>query len=137
MRLDVYCDGACWGNPGPAAIGGVIKDEHGRQMATISRYIGKGTNNQAEYRAVICALKLAAEMRPAEVTLHVDSELVARQLEGKYRVKSSSLFPLYAEAVQLTKKFASLSIQYIGHIQNHEAHALAQKALKTCAGSRP
>ena len=130
MHLKIYTDGASWGNPGPAAIGAVIKDEQQKELVEISQYIGQGTNNQAEYRAVIAALKAAIRFKAAEVTLYLDSELIVRQLAGSYKVKSRSLFPLYTEAAELSKRFANLSVIHIRHGGNAEAHALAKTALK-------
>ena len=109
MRLKVYADGASWGNPGPSAIGAVVKDEQQRELAKISQYIGQGTNNQAEYQAVIAALKAATRFNASEVVLHLDSELIVRQLAGRYKVKSPLLFPLYTEVVGLAKRFSNLS----------------------------
>jgi ribonuclease HI len=103
MHLRIYADGACRGNPGPAAIGAVIIDEQQRELVKISEYIGQGTNNKAEYRAVIAALKEAIKFNPTEATLFLDSELVARQLTGNYKVKSASIIPLYNEAVRLLR----------------------------------
>ena len=131
MRLQIYADGACWGNPGPAAIGAVIKDEQQRKLVEVSQYIGKGTNNQAEYKAVIAALKSAAKFNADEVKLYLDSELIIRQLAGEYKVKNILLRPLYTETVELLKKFKNLSISHVGHSGNEEAHALAKAALKT------
>lgn len=130
MRLKIYADGACWGNPGPAAIGAVIKDEQQKELLKLSQYIGQGTNNQAEYRAVIAALKAAIRFEAAEVTLYLDSELIVRQLAGSYKVKSLSLFPLYTEAAELSKRFVNLSVIHIRRGENVEAHALAKAALK-------
>src|SRR4030043_889068 len=130
MQLNIYTDGASWGNPGPAAIGGVIKDEKQKELANVSQYIGEATNNQAEYQAVIAALKAAARFKATVVTLYLDSELVARQLAGSYKVRNLFLFPLYKEAAELCKKFVNLSIVHVGHEGNTEAHALAQAALK-------
>lgn len=130
MRLHIYADGACWGNPGPAAIGAVIKDEAQKRLVEISQYIGKGTNNQAEYKAVIAALKSAIKFNPEEVVLHLDSELVIRQLAGEYKIRNMLLRPLYTEAVELVKQFKNLSINHVGHYGNEEAHDLAKAALK-------
>lgn len=130
MRLHIYADGACWGNPGPAAIGAVIKDEERRKLVEISEYLGKGTNNQAEYKAVIAALKSALKFNADEVVLYLDSELIIRQLAGEYKVKNALLRPLYMELAGLLKKFKSLSINQVGHFGNEEAHALAKAALK-------
>jgi ribonuclease HI len=134
MHLKIYTDGASWGNPGPAAIGAVIKDDQQKILVKVSRYIGDTTNNQAEYQAVIAALKEATRFRADLVTLYLDSELVAKQLAGSYRVKNIFLFPLHKEAAELCKKFTRLSIVHVGHDGNSEAHALAQAALKKFAG---
>ncbi|OGN91629.1 MAG: hypothetical protein A2Z75_06995 [Chloroflexi bacterium RBG_13_50_10] len=134
MHLKIYTDGASWGNPGPAAIGAVIKDDQQKILAKVSRYIGDTTNNQAEYQAVIAALKEATKFRADLVTLYLDSELVAKQLAGSYKVKNIFLFPLHKEAAELCKKFTRLSIVHVGHDGNSEAHALAQAALKKFAG---
>ena len=130
MQLNIYVDGASWGNPGPAAIGAVIKDGRQKELASLSQYIGEATNNQAEYQAVIAALKAALKFKATEVTLYLDSELVVRQLAGSYKVRNLFLFPLYKEAAELCKKFNNLSIVHIGHDGNIEAHALAKAALK-------
>jgi ribonuclease HI len=129
MHLNIYADGASWGNPGPAAIGAVIKDEKQKELVKISQYIGERTNNQAEYQATIAALKEAARLKAATVILYIDSELVAKQLDGSYKVRNLFLFPLYKEAAELCKQFASLSIVHVGHDGNTEAHALAKAAL--------
>ena len=131
MRLLVYTDGACWGNPGPAAIGAVVKDEQQQTLIEISQYIGKGTNNQAEYKAVIAGLKAAAGFKADELVLYLDSELIIRQLAGEYKVKNALLRPLYTETVGLLKKFKNVSIDFVGHSGNDEAHALARTALKS------
>jgi ribonuclease HI len=136
MHLSIYTDGASWGNPGPAAIGAVVKDGQHNVLAEVSRHIGETTNNQAEYQAVIAGLKEAAKFEADEVTLYVDSELVAKQLSGRYKVKNLFLFPLYREALELTKKFNKLSIVLVGHDGNHEAHALATEALKKYTGKK-
>jgi ribonuclease HI len=136
MHLNIYADGASRGNPGPAAIGAVIKDEQQKNLVKISQYIGERTNNQAEYQAVIAALKEADRLKAATVTLHLDSELVAKQLAGSYKVRNLFLFPLYKEAAELCKKFVSLSIVHVGHEGNIEAHALAGAALKKFAGPK-
>jgi len=129
MHLNIYADGASWGNPGPSAIGAVIKDEHGKVLVKVSRYIGDGTNNQAEYQAVIAALKAATRFKADATTLYLDSELVAKQLTGSYKVRNLFLFPLHKEAAELCKKFTKLSIVLVGHEGNNEAHALAKAAL--------
>lgn len=130
MRLNIYTDGACHGNPGPAAIGVVITDDHQKVLATVSDYIGHGTNNKAEYSAVVRALELAIRLNPEEVVLYLDSELVVRQLNGSYKVKSRSILPLYNKASELLKKFPRISVMHIGRELNTEADALATAALQ-------
>jgi len=129
MYLDIQVDGASHGNPGPAAIGVVIKNQQGRTLVTISQAIGEATNNQAEYRALIQALKKAVELGVTSGTVRLDSELAMRQLSSQYRVKSPLIRPLYVEAVLLLRE-ARFKLVHVGHEGNHEAHALAQAALR-------
>lgn len=130
MDIRVYTDGASSGNPGPAAIGVVIKGGRGEKLAVISQYLGVATNNQAEYQAVVAALKAATKLKATEVTLYLDSELIARQLMGGYRVKSPSLKNLYLEVRKLGRNFRKLTITPITNRENREAHILAQATLK-------
>jgi ribonuclease HI len=130
MQISIYADGACWGNPGPAAIGAVLKGPDNRILAEISESIGIGTNNQAEYKAVITALNVCKDMHVDEVVLYIDSELVIRQFAGRYKVKNPALKPLYTELIQLSKKYRRFEIMQIGHDDNSEAHHLAQAALE-------
>jgi len=130
MHLKIYTDGASSGNPGPAAIGVSIKDENGKKLAHFSRYIGIATNNQAEYRAVIAALEVAIILGPAKATLYLDSELVARQLTGVYRIRSPSLKTPALEARKLMNRLFHLTIVHIDGSENKEAHALAQVTLR-------
>ena len=90
QKLVINADGASRGNPGRAAIGATLKDEKGRLVASISRYIGRATNNQAEYGAVIAALEKAADLGARIVDIRLDSELVVRQVKGRYRVKNAA-----------------------------------------------
>lgn len=129
-RLVIYADGASWGNPGPAAIGAMIKDERGRPVARISQKIGRTTNNQAEYRAVIAALEKALKLGAREVEVSLDSELLVRQIGGTYRVKAAALKPLYQRVKQLQSQFENFTITYIPRELNTEADHLANRALK-------
>ena len=129
-RVVINTDGASQGNPGPSAIGATIKDECGRLITTISRRIGRTTNNQAEYRAIIAALEKAAGMGARQVEIRADSELVVHQLNGRYKVKKASLRILYQEAVSLLGRFQGVTITSIPREQNKEADALANAALK-------
>ena len=136
MHVIIYADGASWGNPGPAAIGALIKDDKQKVLLSISRYIGETTNNQAEYQAVIAALKEAIKLKANQATLYIDSELVAKQLLGSYKVKNIFLFPLHKEATELRKKFDGLTVIHVGHDGNHEAHVLAKAALQRFAAQK-
>ena len=129
MHLLIYSDGASRGNPGPAAIGVVIKDIDQHIVATLSECIGIATNNVAEYRAVLASLKEAHKLKADLVTLFTDSELLSRQLTGRYRVKSRSIMPYYFEVVKIAEKFKSFSVKHIGRELNVEADLLANKAL--------
>jgi len=129
-RLVIHTDGASRGNPGPAAIGATIKDERGRLIASISQLIGRTTNNQAEYRAVIVALEQALKLGARQVQICSDSELVVRQINGQYRVKKASLKPSYQKAKQLIDQFDIFSIKHIPREQNSEADELTIIALK-------
>ena len=128
-RLIIYTDGASSGNPGPAAIGAVIQDGQGRVISRISRRIGRATNNQAEYRAIITALGEAVRLGAGEVDIKSDSELVVKQLKGRYRVKKATLRPLYQEVVKLVGSLEAFSITHIPREQNREADRLANRAL--------
>ena len=129
-RVIINTDGASRGNPGPAAIGATIKDERGRLITTISQSIGVTTNNQAEYQAIIAALEKAVSLGARQVEIRADSELVVRQLIGRYRVKRASLRPLYQRAGQLLSQVESFTITHVPREQNKEADKLANNALR-------
>ena len=125
----IFTDGASRGNPGSAAIGAVIKDEQGKLISSISRRIGRTSNNQAEYRAVIIALEEAIRLGARQVTIKMDSELVAKQINGEYRVKKATLKPLYQQVKQLQASLEDFTITHVPRRQNTEADNLANKAL--------
>jgi len=128
-RLIIYTDGASSGNPGQASIGAVVQDGQGKAVTRISRRIGHATNNQAEYRAIIAALEEAARLGAEEVEIRSDSELVVKQLNGRYRVKKATLRPLYQKVVQLIGPLEAFTITHILRTQNREADRLAHRAL--------
>ena len=128
-KVIICVDGASRGNPGLAAIGATIKDEQGRLIAHISQGIGRTTNNQAEYRAVITALEEAIRLGARQVELNSDSEFVVKQIKGKYRVKKATLKPLYQRVKQLQCSLESFTINHIPRQQNKEADRLANMAL--------
>jgi ribonuclease HI len=125
----VFTDGIAKPNPGPAAIGAIMKDEQGNLITTIGQSIGRATNNVAEYRAVIAALEKAKQLGITEVDIRSDSELVVRQINGAYQVKNASLKPLYKRVKQLQSQVKGFTISYIPREQNKEADSLAGKAL--------
>jgi len=126
----IHADGASRGNPGQAAIGATIKDGEGRLLASVSQPIGHATNNQAEYRAVIAALKEAVKLGAVEADIYLDSELVVKQVNGSYRVRNAALKPLYLEMKELAASFKGFSISHIPRRQNAEADDLANAAFK-------
>ncbi len=129
-RVVINTDGTAEPNPGPAAIGATIKDEHGKLISSISQPIGRATNNQAEYRAIIAALGSAIRLGASQVEIWSDSELVVRQINGRYRVKAASIKPLYQKVKQLQSSLEGFTITHIPRQQNTEADNLANIALK-------
>lgn len=128
-RVIAYTDGASRGNPGPAAIGAVLVGPDGREWHLISRRIGRATNNEAEYQAAIAALEAALALGAQEVELRTDSELLARQLSGRYRVRNPRLVTLHNRMKDLRDRFARLQIVHIRREENRRADALANQAL--------
>jgi ribonuclease HI len=128
-RLTMYVDGASRGNPGPAAIGVVIKDQKGTTILKVSSSIGRATNNQAEYSALITALQEAKRLGADQVYINTDSQLMAEQINGNYKVRNAHIRPLFEKAMQLLTAFQYYSIDYIPRYLNSEADALAYQAL--------
>ncbi len=128
-RVIIFTDGASRGNPGPAAIGATIKDEHGGLIASISQSIGQTTNNQAEYRAIIAALEKAIRLGASHVEIRADSELLVKQINGRYRVKAASIKPLYQRVKELLSRLERFTITHIPRSENTEADSLANRAL--------
>jgi len=129
LKLVIHVDGGARGNPGPAAIGVVVSDGDGEVVEEIAEPIGLATNNVAEYRAVLKALERAAALGATELELIGDSELVARQLTGAYKVKHPSMKPLHAEATSALSAFDRWSIRSVPRAQNARADALVNAAL--------
>ena len=127
--LRLRTDGASRGNPGLAAIGVVIEDDQGIRLRTFHRFIGKATNNEAEYHALIDGLKAVAEWKPDRLEVYLDSKLVVEQVKGKYKVKKPHLEPLHRQATELLKQFGEGSIDYVERESNRGADKLANMAL--------
>jgi ribonuclease HI len=129
VRLRVHVDGGARGNPGPAAIGVVVSDSRGRVLDELGERIGVATNNVAEYRAMLRGLQRAAELGAREVEVVNDSELVARQLRGVYKVKHPSMKPLYQEAMSALRGFDRWEVRSVPRAENARADALVNAAL--------
>jgi ribonuclease HI len=119
----IFTDGAADPNPGPASIGVVIKSERGKVVSRISQSIGKATNNEAEYQAVIAALEAALKLGITQVEVRSDSEWLVRQVNGQYRVKAAAIRPLYIGVKQRQMQFEKCTFVHIPRGQN-EAHRL-------------
>jgi ribonuclease HI len=128
-RLTIYVDGASRGNPGPAAVGAVIKEEQGATILKVSSSIGRATNNQAEYSALIVALQEARKLGADQVYINTDSQLMSEQINGNYKVRNAHIRPLFEKAMQLLTAFQYYSIDHIPRYLNSEADALANEAL--------
>ena len=122
-------DGGARGNPGPAAVAAVAIEPGGGVLAERSRLIGETTNNVAEYRAVLLGLELAAELGASKVEVVNDSELVARQIEGRYKVKNAGLKPLYLETMRTLRDFGEWSVRSVRRESNERADELVNEAL--------
>lgn len=128
MKLRVNVDGGARGNPGPAAIGVVVRSGD-EVVAEISERIGEATNNVAEYRALIAGIAKAGELGASDVELIGDSELVVRQVRGEYKVKNAGIKPLHAETLAALDGFDSWSIEHVRREDNADADALVNQAL--------
>jgi ribonuclease HI len=128
-RLLLETDGAARGNPGLAGAGVIIKDESGKTLETIGKFLGIATNNQAEYRALIAGLEAVRRYAPESVTVHSDSELMVKQLNGQYRVRHPEIIPLYQQAVELATTFPRFSIVHVPREKNPGADRVANVAI--------
>ena len=131
--FEIATDGACSGNPGPAAIGVVITSE-GKTVKTVSEAIGEATNNIAEYRALIRGLEEARALGAERIKVSTDSELMFRQIKGEYKVRHENMVPLHARALELLKAFRSVECRAVPREENKDADRLATSALKKNAG---
>jgi ribonuclease HI len=129
LKLTVHVDGGARGNPGPAAIGVVVSSPEGEVVDEVAERIGEATNNVAEYRALLRGLERARALGADEVAIVNDSELVARQLTGAYKVKHPAMKPLYEQAIAALRGFRAWSIRSVPRAQNAHADALVNSAL--------
>jgi ribonuclease HI len=129
LKLVLHVDGGARGNPGPAAIGVVVSGPDGQPIDELSETIGEATNNVAEYRAVLKALERAKELGATELEIIGDSELVARQLNGVYKVKHPGIRPLYEQAKATLRGFERWSMRTVPRAENARADELVNAAL--------
>lgn len=129
MKIIIHSDGGARGNPGPAGIGVLLTNEQGVSVAEISNFIGRATNNQAEYQALLAGLEKAKSLGAEEVVCRLDSELVVKQLNHEYKVKNKDLAPLFLKVHNLITSFKKISFQHVPREMNKEADKLANEAM--------
>ncbi|MDM8006399.1 MAG: TIGR04076 family protein [Phycisphaerae bacterium] len=129
MTWTAHIDGGSRGNPGPAGAGVSIDDDQGREVFGAGFFLGRKTNNQAEYAGLLQALKVLRAGRADDIRVLTDSELLAHQINGIYRVKSAELYPLYLEAQKLLKGFDRWEVRHVPREQNRFADKLANQAI--------
>ncbi|MFA6279001.1 MAG: ribonuclease HI family protein [Candidatus Paceibacterota bacterium] len=135
MKFFIHADGGSRGNPGPAGAGAMIRDERGNAVASISQFLGKQTNNFAEYEAVILAFETLTKLVPkgkcgkTSVTVKMDSELVVKQMRGEYKVKNVTLKEQQARLKKVMANFGTVSFTHVPREQNSDADALANAAM--------
>jgi len=135
VRVVIHVDGGARGNPGPAAAAAVIASPAGELIAEHAQTLGDQTNNVAEYRALLLGLERAVELGASEVEVIGDSELIARQVQGAYKVKNAALRALHEQALAALARFDSWSIRTVPREQNAHADALVNAALDQAAAS--
>jgi probable phosphoglycerate mutase len=129
IEIIAHVDGGSRGNPGPAAYGVVIESTHGEPVAAFAKFIGQTTNNFAEYQGLLAALDYALQHGYPRLRVLTDSELMARQISGRYKVRSPDLKPLYDKARDMIARLESFSIRHVYREENREADRLANHAM--------
>jgi ribonuclease HI len=133
----LWSDGAARGNPGPAGIGIMLKTKDGRVLVAEGRFVGRTTNNVAEYKALLLGLERALECGVRRLDVRADSELLIKQLKGQYRVKNAGLKPLVAEARALIQRFESVKLEHVRRELNVEADRLANAGIDEAERAEP
>ena len=128
-KIELFIDGAARGNPGPAGLGVVIKGEDRKTIKEFYKYLGVATNNIAEYNALVYGLQEALMLGAEEIILNLDSELVAQQLKGEFRVRDPKIKSLFDQAIHLINGFKRVDVVRINREKNKEADKLANKAI--------
>ncbi|HVL96098.1 MAG TPA: ribonuclease HI family protein [Solirubrobacteraceae bacterium] len=129
MKVVVHVDGGSRGNPGPAAAGAVVSTPEGDVIDEATEFLGRTTNNVAEYRGLLLGLERARLLGATEIEIYNDSELVAHQINGRYKVKHPDMKPLYLEAMQRLREFGRWRVRSVPRAQNAAADALVNQAL--------
>ena len=129
MKATLFTDAGARGNPGPAGIGVVLKDETGTVIGEIAEAIGVTTNNVAEYKALVAGLELAHEKGVTDVEVYMDSKLVVFQVKGEWKIKNNSLRPLAVRARHLLDRFESWTLSHVGREENADADKLANQGM--------
>ncbi len=133
MNIRIYTDGGARGNPGPAASAAVLKrlqdGEEGEVIATASKYLGKNTNNQAEYTAIVIGLEKARQLGATRVEMFLDSELATKQLNGQYKVKDQEIAKRFLEVKNLIQSFDRVTFTHVRREKNKEADAIVNQVL--------
>lgn len=129
QALRLHVDGASRGNPGEAGFGVQVRLPDGSELAGLYGYLGTATNNVAEYQALLHGLRFALDRGAREVEVFSDSELLVRQISGRYRVKNPGLVPLFREAQSLLARFERWRVAHVPRERNREADALANRAV--------
>ena len=127
--ITAYIDGGSRGNPGPAAAAFVLNDASGRQLEAKAFFLGRATNNVAEYTGLVKALEAAVQAGFEQINVFSDSELLVKQINGQYKVKSEQIRPLYRQAVSLLEKFESWKVEHVTRDKNEKADSLVNQAL--------
>lgn len=132
--ITAHIDGGARGNPGPAGYGVYVTDASGKMIAELAEYLGRKTNNFAEYSALIAALKYAREHGHKSVNVVSDSELLVKQMNGEYKVRNPELQELYAQARPLIRQLEHFKIRHVLRAQNKDADRLANEAMDRGSG---
>lgn len=129
MKLIIYTDGGARGNPGPSGLGVVIYNQDKQLLKKYSKFLNQGTNNQAEYQALILGLEKAKILKASEVDCYLDSKLIVEQINGNYKVKNPVLGPLFIRVWNLSQSFKKVNFYHIPREKNQEADQLVNKAM--------
>jgi ribonuclease HI len=129
VRVLIYTDGAARGNPGPAGAGAILRDSDGRVLAEIAKPLGHATNNVAEWTAVLLAVEEACRLGATHVDLRMDSQLVARQISGMYRVKHPDLKPIHAAVMDMLRTLDGYTVGHVPRELNRDADRLSNVAI--------